>query len=190
MTFLLAQRKYSKFRIATAKVFSRQFDGRCLGYGREQHVGMSNRPFACAVDDSLSTSARNVACSSWIEYAYTDWRCEYVAEPWNDAPFLQQIVLSADGQYVYAGGSGFGMAVFDISDPDDPACLYYNPDYDCEYLVYDGERYLYVVDDSFSFAVFDMRLPASPVLTISQIRFRRHELPMRWASEPGCVSPG
>lgn len=146
-------------------VFTGSLTGASWGSIESSYVGMSNEPFACAVDDNYVYVGTERGLFILDKSTLTQLgACEYIAEPWNGAPFLQQIILSADGQYVYGGGSGFGMAVFDISDPENPTYLYYDALHDCEYLVYDGERYLYVVDDSWSFAVFDMSLPASPVL--------------------------
>jgi len=88
-------------------------------------------------------------------------RCDYMELGWEDAPYINVLDVSADGNYVYVGGSGFGAAVIDVSNKAVPTAVWYDSYVDCEMLVLD-EPYLYVVDDFWQFAVYDVTIPATP----------------------------
>jgi len=141
-------------------LFEGPLSGATWGLVESSFVGMRNEPYDCVVDSNhvYVGTERGLYILDKVTLEQIG-ACEFVDEPWLGAPFLQHVILSADGRYIYGGGSGFGMAVFDVGDPESPTCIYYNPFNDCEYLVYDGVRYLFVVDDFWSFAVFDMSTP-------------------------------
>ena len=144
-------------------IFEGELSGAIWGLVESSYVERSNEPFDCVLDENHVYVGTELGLFILDKTTLAQvGACEYVAAPWDDAPFLQHVILSADGRYIFGGGSGFGMAVFDVSNPANPTCIYYNPDRDCEYLVYDDARYLLVVDDAWSFAVFDMSTPSSP----------------------------
>lgn len=109
--------------------------------------------------------------------------CTYMEFGWNDPPFLQHAIMSADGNYIFGGGSGFGMAIFDVSDPENPTCVYYDTNHDCEYLLYDAARSRVInVDDAWSYAVYDVTTPTAPTILVDiEDLFRGSNFPSGWA---------
>jgi hypothetical protein len=145
-------------------IFSGELSGATWGEVESSHAGRSHEPFACVVDDHYVYVGTELGLFILDKDTLTQvGACEYVGEPWDDAPLLQHVILSACGRYIFGGGSGFGVAVFDISVPTNPTCVYVNLDRNCEYLAYDNERYLFVVDADWGFAVLDMSTPSSPI---------------------------
>jgi len=87
--------------------------------------------------------------------------CRYIAG-YGDDPFLQHIIISTDGNYAICGGSGFGWAIFDISDPANPAGVFFDGNVDCEELLYTDDH-VYIVDDWWHVCIYDIATPASPI---------------------------
>lgn len=88
-------------------------------------------------------------------------RCDYMEFGWEDAPFIQSLEVSADENYLFVGGSGFGVAVIDVTNKAAPAVVWYDTYTDCEMLVLQ-EPYLYAVDDWWHFVIYDVTTPSSP----------------------------
>lgn len=88
-------------------------------------------------------------------------RCDYMEFGWADAPYINVLEVSSNGNYVYVGGSGFGVAVIDVTNKAAPAAVWYDTNVDCEMLALQ-EPYLYSVDDSWDFVVYDVSTPSAP----------------------------
>lgn len=89
-------------------------------------------------------------------------RCDYMELGWGDAPYINVLDISRDECYAFVGGSGFGMAVIDISNKTAPTVVFYDDLVDVEMLALQ-EPYLYIADDSWQFVVYDVSTPATPV---------------------------
>lgn len=88
-------------------------------------------------------------------------RCDYMELGWGDAPYINVLDVSSDENYVFVGGSGFGMAVIDVRDKAHPAAVFYDTLVDVEMLALQ-EPYLYIADDAWQFVVYDVSTPATP----------------------------
>lgn len=95
-------------------------------------------------------------------------RCDTMAFGWDDAPYIEHLALSPDGNYLYVGGSGFGVAAIDVSDKSAPAVVFYDTYTDCEMLALQSP-YLYVVDDFWHFVIYDISTPSTPVIVFENM---------------------